>query len=90
MVFDQVRHQRRGLALRPLWQVLTRISGVCLRTIVADWAKGKVCQSPRVERKSSAQGAGTPRKVAGVCTHVARFHGQMSAQTLPTTRSSAT
>ena len=25
-----------GLALRPLWQVLTRISGVCLRTIVAE------------------------------------------------------
>jgi hypothetical protein len=57
MVVDQVRHQRRGLALRPLWQVLTRISGVCLRTIVADWAKGKVCQSPGAERKS---GAGRP------------------------------
>jgi hypothetical protein len=27
--------QSDGLALRPLWQVLTRISGMDLRTIVA-------------------------------------------------------
>jgi hypothetical protein len=48
--------QSDGLALRPLWQVLTRISGVVLRTIVADWAEEQVCQRPVPERKS------TPRR----------------------------
>jgi hypothetical protein len=53
MVVISVSGQSGGLALRPLWQVLTRISGVGLRTIVADWAEEQVCQTPRGERKSA-------------------------------------
>jgi len=53
--------QSDGLALRPLWQVLTRIPGVVLRAIVADWAhlwaEEQVCQRPGVERKSGVSAA---------------------------------
>jgi hypothetical protein len=59
-MMDSAWCQSGGRALRPLWQVLTRISGIELRTIVADWAhhwaEEQVCQRPGVERKS----AGSP------------------------------
>jgi hypothetical protein len=52
-----VSDQSGGLALRPLWQVLTRISGIDLRTIVADWAEEQVCQMSGCERKSGLSDA---------------------------------
>ena len=56
MMVNQRGGQSGGRALRPLWQVLTRIPGIELRTIVADWAhhwaEEQVCQRPGAERKS--------------------------------------
>ena len=48
--------QSGGRALRPLWQVLARISAGVLRTIVADWAEEQVCQRTPRERKSGVGG----------------------------------
>jgi len=46
-----------GRALRPLWQVLTRISGPRAWTIVADWAEEQVCQRCPSMTKSADQRA---------------------------------
>jgi hypothetical protein len=68
MVGISVWVQFGGLALRPLWQVLTRISGMDLRTIVADWAKEKVCHSGPRTAKSGAGGRPAQRALVRTTT----------------------